>query len=136
LSDQENHHILKNEIVTSDYSFPTMTSSIEEGTLNLRDSCQTLQDIVSEVKEIECEFGDHDVSEVKEVEYEVGDHEVSNTSPDLFKQVQDQLVGDDIISQTSSKLSNSGNMLSHDFVFENISCSLKEHTMGVDQFIQ
>jgi hypothetical protein len=106
-----------------------MSSSIEEGTLNLKgDNGQTLQDIIT-------------VSEVKEMECEVGNLVVSKTSPHSFEQLQDQLVGDDIISQTSIESSN--NFISHspfydkhDLVLENISCSLKEHMMGVDQFIQ
>jgi len=52
-------------------------------------------------------------------------------------------VGDDNIGQTSNESSNSGNFLSHspfydehDLVLENISCSLKEHMMRDDLFIQ
>jgi hypothetical protein len=129
LADQEQNDILQDVISTSDISLSTMSSSIEEGTLNLKgDNGKTLQDIII-------------VSEVKEMECEVGDLVVSETSPHSFEQLQDQLVGDEIISQTSIESSN--NFISHsplydkdDLVLENISCSLKEHMMGVDQFIQ
>jgi hypothetical protein len=130
LVDQEQHDILQDTIMAFNISLPIMSFSIEEGTLNSKgDHGQTLQDItiVSEVKEMECEFGNL---------------VVSKTSPHSCEQVQDQLVGDDNIGQTSNESSNYGNFLSHspfydehDLVLENISCSLKEHMMRDDLFI-
>jgi hypothetical protein len=83
LVDQEQHDILQDTIVASDISLPTMYFFNEEGTLNSKgDHGQTLQDItiVSEVKEMECEFGNI---------------VVSKTSPHLCEQVQYKLVRDD-----------------------------------------
>ena len=123
LAYQEQHDILQDTIMAFDISLPSMSFSIEEGTLNSKgDRGQTLQDItiVSEVKEMECEFGNL---------------VVSKTSPHSCEQVQDQLVGDDNIGQTSNESSNSGNFLSHspfydepNCLLETISYSLKEHT--------
>jgi hypothetical protein len=131
LADQEQHDILQDTIMASDISLPTMYFSIEEGTLNSKGDCgQTLQDItiVSEVKEMECEFGNL---------------VVSKNFPHSCEQVQDQLVGDDNISQTSNESSNSSNFLSHspfydepNCLLETVSYSLKEHTTEADQFIQ
>jgi hypothetical protein len=63
--------------------------------------------------------------------------------PHSCEQVQDQLAGDENIGQTSNESSNYGNFLSHspfydehNLVLENISCSLKEHMMRDDLFIQ
>jgi hypothetical protein len=59
------------------------------------------------------------------------------------EQVQDKLVGDNNIGQTGNDSSNSDNFLSHspfydehNLVLENILCSLKEHMMRDDMFIQ
>jgi hypothetical protein len=94
LEDHEQNDILQDVLSTSDISLSTTSSSIEEGTLNLKgDNVQTLQDIII-------------VSEVKEMECEVGDLVVSKTLTHSFKQLQDKLVGDDIISQTSIESSN------------------------------
>jgi hypothetical protein len=68
LADQEKNDILQYVLSTSDISLSTMSSSIEEGTFNLKgDNDQTLQDIiiVYEVKEMECEVGDLVVNKFK-----------------------------------------------------------------------
>ena len=77
------------------------------------------------------------------MECEFGNLVVSKTSPHSCEQVKDQLVGDDNIGKTSNESSNSGNFLSHspfydehNLVLENILCSLKEHMMRDDLFIQ
>jgi hypothetical protein len=55
LANHEKHHLLQNEIVTSNHSLSTMSPPVEEGTLTLKyNSCHTLIDfiIVSKVKEV------------------------------------------------------------------------------------
>ena len=76
------------------------------------------------------------------MECEFGNLVVNKNSPHSCEQVQDQLVGDDNIGQTSNESSNSRNFLSHspfydehNLVLENISCSLKEHMMRDYMFI-
>jgi hypothetical protein len=77
------------------------------------------------------------------MECEFGNIVVSKNSPHSCEQVQDQLVGDENIRQTSNESSNSSNFLSHSPFYDEPNClletilySLKEHTIEVDQFIQ
>jgi hypothetical protein len=80
----EQHDILKNAIVPPNND--SMSSSYEKETLN-KDIGHTIQDTTT-------------ISKEKEIESDICDYVISKYSPNSFEQVQDQLMGDNIISQT------------------------------------
>jgi hypothetical protein len=61
-----------------------MSSSDDKETLN-KDSGHTIQDTTT-------------ISKEKEIESDICDYVINKSSPNSFEQVQDQLMGDDIIS--------------------------------------